>query len=56
MTDNQIKSTDLCERCVDYGKDWSDLAIIEVEVEAGGIIVPTSGCGKVRAAKVKLIR
>ena len=42
--------------CVDYGKDWSDLAIIEVEVEAGGIIVPTRGCGKVRAAKVKVIR
>ncbi len=42
--------------CVDYGRDWKDLAIIEVEAEANGIIVPVPGCGKVRAAQVKVLR
>ena len=44
------------EWCVDYGRGWSDLAIIEVEAEASGIIVPVHGCGKVRAAQVKVLR
>ena len=42
--------------CLDYGRDWSDLAIIEVETEIEGIIVPWSGNGKVRAARCKMIR
>ena len=42
--------------CVDYGRDWDDLAIIEVEAEKAGIIVPVPGCGKVRAAQVKVLR
>ena len=42
--------------CIDYGKNWKDLAIIEVEAEASGIIVPVTGCGKVRAAQVKVLR
>ena len=42
--------------CVDYGRDWEDLAVIEVEAEASGIIVPVPGCGKVRAAQVKVLR
>lgn len=42
--------------CVDYGSGWSDLAILEVECEADGIIVPTCGSGKVRVAKVKVLR
>ena len=42
--------------CVDYGRDWKDLAIIEVEAEANGIIVPVPGFGKVRAAQVKVLR
>jgi hypothetical protein len=42
--------------CVDYGRDWSNLAIIEVEADANGIIVPVPGCGKVRAAQVKVLR
>ena len=42
--------------CLDYGRDWSDLAIIEVEAEIKGIIVPRSGNGKVRAARCKMIR
>ena len=44
------------EWCVDYGRDWKDLAIIEVEAELDKIIVPLSGCGKVRTDKVKVIR
>ena len=44
------------EWCVDYGGSWSDLAILEVECEADGIIVPTWGSGKVRVAKVKVLR
>ena len=42
--------------CVDYGRDWKDLAIIEVEAEKSGIVVPVPGCGKVRAAQVKVLR
>ena len=42
--------------CLDYGRNWSDLAIIEVETEIDGIIVPRSGNGKVRAARCKMIR
>ena len=41
---------------LNYGKDWDNLAILEVEADADGVIVPTGGCGKVRAAKVKTIR
>ena len=42
--------------CLDYGRNWSDLAIIEVETETDGIIVPRSGNGKVRAERCKMIR
>ena len=42
--------------CLLYGSDWSDLAIIEVEAEIDGIIVPMNGNGKVRAAQCKMIR
>ena len=42
--------------CVDYGREWSDLAILELEVEKSGVIVPLGGAGKVRAAKAKVIR
>ena len=42
--------------CLDYGSNWSDLAIIEVETEIDGIIVPRIGDGKVRAARCKMIR
>ena len=44
------------EWAIDYGRGWKDLAIIEVEAEASGIIVPVPGCGKVRAEKVKVLR
>ena len=42
--------------CLDYGRDWSDLAILEVEAEMSGIIVPEGNPGKVRAARIKVLR
>ena len=42
--------------CVSYGANWKDLAILELEAEIGGVIVPLGGSGKVRARKVKVIR
>ena len=42
--------------CVAYGHEWRDLAIIEVEAEKDGIVVPLYGVGKVRARSVKVIR
>ena len=44
------------EWALDYGRYWSDLAILELEAEKDGVIVPLYGCGKVRAAKAKVIR
>ena len=41
---------------VDYGKDWKDLAIIEVETKIADIVVPTDTDGKVRTSEVKVIR
>lgn len=42
--------------CLDYGKEWKDLAIIEVEADLDGIIIPNSCPGKVRCLEVKVIR
>ena len=42
--------------CIDYGREWEDLAIIECEAEASGIIVPVPCCGKVRTKQVKVLR
>ena len=44
------------EWCVSYGANWNDLAILEMEAEIDGVIVPLGGPGKVRAAKAKVIR
>ena len=41
---------------LDYGRDWKDLAIIEVEADVSNIIVPHCGGGKVRTDKVFVIR
>lgn len=41
---------------LDYGRDWSDLAIIEVESNLNDIVVPKSGLGKVRCKEVTVIR
>ena len=44
------------EWCVDYGRDWTDLAILEVEVEIDGIVVPAGSAGKVRAKSAMVLR
>ena len=44
------------EWCVSYGSAWNDLAILELETNIDGVIVPLVGSGKVRAAKAKVIR
>lgn len=44
------------EWCVNYGRNWDDLAILEVETDAEKIIVPLDGVGKVRASEVLVIR
>ena len=41
---------------VDYGRNWGDLAILELEVEKADVLVPLYGSGKVRARKVKVLR
>ena len=42
--------------CLAYGSSWPDLAILEVEVDMGTVIVPKCGSGKVRAPSCKVIR
>ena len=44
------------EWVLDYGKSWHDLAILEVEADISGIVVPLNGSGKVRADRVLVIR
>ena len=44
------------EWALDYGKSWRDLAILEVEADISGIVVPLNGSGKVRADKVLVLR
>ena len=41
---------------LDFGRDWMDLAILEVEADMDGIILPNGCPGKVRCAEVKVIR
>ena len=41
---------------LDYGRDWSNLAIIEVEVKLKDIVVPRNGSGKVRCKEVTVLR
>ena len=42
--------------CIDYGRCWEDLAILEVEMALDGLVVPINGPGKVRADKCKVLR
>lgn len=44
------------EWALDFGKDWRDIAILEVEADVSGIVVPLNGYGKVRTDKVLVIR
>lgn len=41
---------------LNFWKDWSDLAIIEVETKIEDIVMPEDTDGKVRTSKVKVIR
>ena len=41
---------------LDYGRDWNDLAILEVEVDLDSIVLPEGCPGKVRCAEVKVLR
>ena len=41
---------------LDYGRDWSDIAIIEVEAKLDDIVVPIGAPGKVRCKEVTVIR
>ena len=42
--------------CLDYGRDWTDLAILEVEADLDEIILPNGCPGKVRCLEVRVIR
>ena len=44
------------EWALDFGKDWLDLAILEVEADVSSIVVPMNGSGKVRTDKVLVLR
>ena len=44
------------EWAVDFGRNWEDLAILEVEADIDSIVVPTEGSGKVRTDKVLVLR
>ena len=41
---------------LDYGRNWRDLAIIEVEAKLKDIVVPKSALGKVRCKEVTVLR
>ena len=41
---------------IDFGKGWSDLAILECEVNDKDIVVSKDCDGKVRASKIKVLR
>ena len=42
--------------CLDYGREWSDLAILEMTALREDVVVPMNTDGKVRARKAKVIR
>ncbi len=41
---------------LDFGRNWADLAILEVEADLDEIIIPVNCSGKVRCGEVKVIR
>ena len=41
---------------INYGKFWSDLAILECECEKSDVLIPLCSDGKVRARKAKVLR
>ena len=42
--------------CLDYGREWNDLAILEMTALREDVVVPINTDGKVRARKAKVIR
>ena len=42
--------------CVEYGRSWNDLAILEVEMPMETMAVPINGSGKVRADWARVLR
>ena len=42
--------------CLDFGRNWENLAIIEVEVDIKNIVLPLTSNGKVRTSKIKVLR
>ena len=41
---------------IDFGRNWSDLAILEVETKISDIVLPKYTDGKVRTSKIKVLR
>ena len=41
---------------LNFGSDWSNLAILEVESKLADIVLPQNSNGKVRTSKIKVIR
>lgn len=41
---------------LNFGKNWNDLAIIEVETKISDIVMPTDTDGKVRTSEIKVLR
>lgn len=41
---------------INFGRDWADMAIIEVETKIKDIVLPTNTNGKVRTSEVKVLR
>lgn len=39
-----------------YGSGWHDMAILELKVDLDKIVVPVTGCGKVRTSEATVIR
>ena len=48
----------ICHRdwAINFGKNWSNLAIIEVETKISDIVLPKDTDGKVRTSKIKVLR
>ena len=42
--------------CLDYGREWDDLAILEMTATREDVVVPMNTDGKVRACKAKVVR
>ena len=41
---------------LNYGADWDNLAILEVETRLSDIVLPDDSDGKVRTSQVKVLR